>query len=305
MPIKRSLMICLLGVLLAASTRAGFGTATSAGCLYGRPLYNVPMAELAAMLADNSSKDRVPAALEMGLRGDKAAIPVLKRALSDSVVRIRVVGADALSKLGDKSGIPTLKDALTCGDEFWALDAACALARNGDQSGREIIDKTLHSPDWARRSLALRASQYLPGCAPIDALKAAMDDDHAVLRILARDIAADHSTPATEALMRGYLRTGDAQQRDYAISALGRSHPRENFPLLIEMLTDADLNVRSTALFMLGKITGRQLTPMAIVKPESTAATRAKWEKWWSENKDKPLPSQPASSASSAGQPGQ
>ncbi|MCW8129952.1 MAG: HEAT repeat domain-containing protein [Planctomycetota bacterium] len=94
---------------------------------------------------------------ELGLRGDRRAVPHLVRLLADGVGAVRFSAADALGKLGDKSVIPQLIKQLD-NKHFGAYGPVIeSLANLKSVEAIPHFIKFLRDPDSRLRGLAANA----------------------------------------------------------------------------------------------------------------------------------------------------
>jgi HEAT repeat protein len=89
---------------------------------------------LVACLKDQDAELRIQAALILGERRDRRALPALARALDDGDVNVQFHAIEALGSLGASEAVPALLNIASRGDFFLAFPAIQALSRIGDAS---------------------------------------------------------------------------------------------------------------------------------------------------------------------------
>lgn len=303
----------LIGVLVFSSALVTGPSLSTAGASNSGELFSVkPISDsavqaasietLIAWLADTHADARIVAAIELGRRHDAAAIPSLRATLADNDPLVRMRVAEALLRLNVTDGLPVLKELLSNKDHYAALGAAGVLAGRGDADAMQILRSALTSRFAMYRLQAIKG--LLTGGTDDDALtafQAATKDQEAILLQALWAIRSGPQRPWAARELQPLVSQDQRKNiREAAVLALRGAPKAQAVPVLLPLLGDPSLGVRVRALDMLSKLTGRMdLKPAAIEDPAKAKLLRQSLEQWWSENKDKPLPSEAAPAASS------
>ena len=241
--------------------------------------------EAAAKVASGEWRDAL--VVTLGKKHDRTAVPFLLEA-----VKIeggpRLAAAKALARIGDPAAIDAIRSAIesTSGREKALLaddylQMADDLRKSGDSaSARKIYEEVLAHGDEARRYTALFAL-YSSGAATDNAiLLKSLDDASPRLRALALELLVGLKGDAVNgALFERMAAAKGAQRAAYLRALEARKAPGVD-KSLAEALTDADLDVRVTALELAGKLSDGSNEPVLIDALEKGAgavkATAAK-----------------------------
>jgi HEAT repeat protein len=215
---------------------------------------------LAAAARDDDGGVRGQAIRAAGAVGSATAV---RAALSDSDPRVRAAAAEALHDRGEADGetVAALTAALGDASDQVKVGVTRALARLG-RATPEVVTGLCQllqddTPDvQASAALALGKLGPEARAAGEPLLRTLQTGDTSLREQVLRAVALIQPPEAATAFMAG-LRDNDAQNRKLASAGLMKAEgdvPAEVLPLLLESLKDPDLQVRSNAAGVLGRV---------------------------------------------------
>lgn len=198
-------------------------------------------------LAKGGWRERLIAAEALGLRGSRAASPVLRRALRDELKEVRAAALSALRAIDPQD--PKTLTALCAGLEShklgiknWSAEALGALGRG--ELGLAEVTRDLESPSALTRADVLKRLGALGAAAGLSLARARLrDDPDPMVRVAAARALGDLAHHAPEALdeLLPLLENPDALLHEAAIGALAQNEAGERAaPTLLAMARDRE-----------------------------------------------------------------
>ena len=232
------------------------------------------LAILYSALNHEDPDTRVLSAEQWGLIGNRAAVPVLRRALSDPNPYVRIAAAGSLYQLGDSSGVahveaivaqapkaPAREDALGALEQMRAIAhnkvrvvAIRALSLMGKTSSVEVLRTALRDKDGAVRDAAATALARLGVDDTLERFVSALEDEDPAVRAKAVGSLGEVATPATVNYLKPFAEDPSYQVRAAVMSALGETASVLALPELLGGLKDQNELVRAKAAAALGRI---------------------------------------------------
>lgn len=242
--VRRCLILCFLPLIACA----------------GRPPYNFDLSRIEEAwlraelerLERSDRQVRCDAALTLGQRRDRRAVPYLVQVLADREADVRAAAANALGWLGDGSAVGPLIPLLWDSHQFVVEEAALALGRLGEpQAAPALLDLLARGKDQGRAAAA-RALASLGQNSATPALVNCLERDRnsLVRRECARALRSISAgdAEAARSLEKALLHDSSAQVRRAAAASLGALGSAESLPALEAALKDKDPYVRQISL---------------------------------------------------------
>ena len=249
---------------LSGGTRLVRATAARAMGRIGDPAATDPLTN--ALRHEKSVEVRREIAFALGILGQSKAVPVLIDELdSEEDAETSAEIAIALGRIGDPTALDDLHGLLT---SSWGLireRAIEAMALLADERSIEPLVRLLQDPDPGVAWRAAYALEKIPGTAQVDALIAACDSEETMLRRAAvRSLGRLEATTAVDRIVAVSTGPHDDWQLDVRIAdALGRIG--EDTPEVLSSMSDllgSDVfHVRVSALQAIGRAGWRELLP--------------------------------------------
>lgn len=180
----------------------------------------------AALRDDDDVSVRSQAAWALGMIESDAAIPALADALANDEDRVRKQAVWALGMIESTESVPSLSIALGDADADIRSQAAWALGMIESPDAVAALVDALGDAEVSVRSQAAWALGMIEDAAAVDGLNAALRNDDS------------------------------AKVRKQAAWALGMIEDEGGIDALLDAMTDEDLEVRKTALWAVGQISG-------------------------------------------------
>jgi len=192
----------------------------------------------------------------MAAAAPEQALPLLVEALRGQAdFRLRCEAARLLSGLPDPTITATLAEEFRtapCELQVVILDA---LAARGDPAARRVVHDALSSEDGRVRVAALRALQRLGDASDVIRLAKAAAFGPAAERDAARaSLARLPATDVDQVVLAAVQTDLDPPVRAELIRALASRYVRSALPVLFDLTTDADPQVRSAAFGAIGAL---------------------------------------------------
>lgn len=216
--------LCLLP---AARAQADKRMPTPAELLTGYGVALTPAALIEA-LQSGEGAIRENAAVVVGERGLKQAVPALKTLLDDDYPNARVAAAGALLRLGDESGLALLRQQIAGPDAPLAALAARAIAAAGRDAGYEQLRErvTVGTDSPLDRVLLVRA---LPAYRTTGGHESTVRD--ALIDVLGRDAslevrraAADELTAFSGPAVTAAFRRASTDDPDAVVKGIAQAY---------------------------------------------------------------------------------
>lgn len=250
--------VVALAIVLAAVCSSGCGSKSGSGAGNRTRL-------LIADLERTEPEKRVAAAVELGSRGDSAAVRPLSKATVDIRSDVRKAAIEALGFLGDVAAVDALSAAVrntAHGEEERRL-AADSLRLIGDSSAIPVLREALMSGSEGLAFAAAHGLGAIGGDAALDALTNAIASDDLLSRRAAASVLGQIPGEQTVAILRKLLGDVDPGIRLSAAENLASLRDTGASAQMVNLLLDADPTVRRGIPRVLNSLGNSVVLPLA------------------------------------------
>ncbi len=225
------------------------------------PVTGAEFTELKAELEHPEPARRQEAALTLGRRHGKGAIPALIRSLGDEDWNVRAAASWAIREIGDPHSTDLVVELMHDERPTVRRAAAWTLREIGGEAAVEALLGSFDDPSGEVREVVAWAFKELHDARAVPKLVDALVDEKPTVQRAAADALCEQNDPAALPALRRALGAADANVRTAAARAIGQMCDHDSVATLAQLLHDTEWVVRQAAARALGSIADPAAVP--------------------------------------------